>query len=220
MDQPDRIIRLVDLDYAYIDGRSVLSGANLDVAAGERIGLWGANGSGKTTLFHLVMGLLRPASGTIELFGKPRRTESDFGEVRRRIGLLFQDPNDQLFSPTVADDVAFGPLNLGRPRDDVRRLIARSLEQVGLAGYDHRVPYRLSHGEKHRVALASVLAMEPEFLLLDEPAAGLDEKAAERLVGLLDAIGIGYVVASHNRALLDRVTDRVLRMEGGRLAGE
>ena len=119
----------------------------------------------------------------MEVFGKPRAAERDFHEVRRRVGLLFQDADDQLFCPTVVEDVAFGPLNLGLPRDRVRQVVAETLEAVGLAGYEHRITYKLSGGEKRLVALATVLAMQPEVLLLDEPTSGLDEQATERLDG-------------------------------------
>ena len=137
--------------------------------------LLGPNGCGKTTLLHLIVGLLRPSAGQIEAFGRQRMAEADFHEVRRRVGLLFQDADDQLFCPTVAEDVAFGPLNLGKSRDEVRRIVAGTLDSLGLAGYEHRVTYRLSGGEKRLVALATVLAMQPEVLLLDEPSGGLDD---------------------------------------------
>ena len=133
----------------------------------------GPNGSGKTTLFHIIMGLLTPSSGTIEFFGKPVKTEKDFRKVYKKVGLLFQDADDQLFSPTVLEDVAFGPLNLGKSKLEARNIAQNTLERLGIAHFENRVTHKLSGGEKRLVALATVLSMEPELLLLDEPNTGV-----------------------------------------------
>jgi cobalt/nickel transport system ATP-binding protein len=130
---------------------------------------------------------------------------------------LFQDPNDQLFSPTVAEDVAFGPLNLGHAHDEVKSMVEQALAKVGLSGFEDRITYRLSAGEKHLVALATVLAMDPQVLLLDEPMTGLDERSAKRVLDILNDLEIGYLIISHNRPVLDRTTDLILRMENGRI---
>ncbi|HOM18305.1 MAG TPA: ABC transporter ATP-binding protein, partial [Thermoguttaceae bacterium] len=179
------LIRLEEVCFAYDPGRMVLNQCHLSLRPGERVGLVGPTGGGKTTLLHLIVGLLRPTAGRVEIFGKPRTKEADFLEVRRRVGLLFQDADDQLFFPTVAEDVAFGPLNLGKPEEEVRRLVRETLAELGLAGYENRIIYRLSGGEKRLAALAGVLAMQPEVLLLDEPFAGLDEKTAQRVLDIL-----------------------------------
>jgi cobalt/nickel transport system ATP-binding protein len=214
------LIRLEGVDFAYGPSRQVLAGCALRLDPQERIGLIGANGSGKTTLLHLIVGLMRPSAGRVEVFGKVRRREADFREVRRRAGLLFQDADDQLFCPTVAEDVAFGPLNLRKPRDEVRRIVARTLDALGLAGYEDRVTYKLSGGEKRLVALATVLAMEPEVLLLDEPAAGLDEAVEARVTEILAGLPQAMIVVSHDRAFLEKLASRPLRLAAGRLQPE
>jgi cobalt/nickel transport system ATP-binding protein len=211
------LIRLHDVDFAYGADRPVLSRCNFRLDSGNRVALVGPNGSGKTTLLHLIVGLLRPSSGRIEAFGKVRDGEADFHEVRRRAGLLFQETDDQLFCPTVAEDVAFGPLNLGKPRQEVRQIVAQTLHWVGLGGYEGRITYRLSSGEKRLVALATVLAMQPEVLLLDEPASGLDEQSTQRLVALLAELPQAMVIVSHDRKLLDRTTTSMLRLHDGGL---
>ena len=211
------LIRLHDVDFTYTADRPVLFGCNFRLDPGGRVALVGPNGSGKTTLLHLIVGLLRPHSGRVEVFGKLRDREADFHEVRRRAGLLFQETDDQLFCPTVAEDVAFGPLNLGKPRQEVRQITAQTLQSVGLPGYEQRITYKLSTGEKRLVALATVLAMQPEVLLLDEPAAGLDEPSTERLVDLLGELPQTMVVVSHDRAFLKKTTTSVLRLGDGKL---
>jgi len=213
----DALIRLRNVTFAYDGARSVLSGADLELGAGERIGLVGANGSGKTTLLHLIVGLLRPTEGEIEAFGKVRQTEKDFVDVRRRAGLLFQDPEDQLFCPTVAEDVAFGPLNLGKTRKEALAVVSDTLDSLGLAGYEDRITHKLSGGEKRLVSLATVLAMKPDVLLLDEPVSGLDEPAEERLVEILCALPQAMIVVAHDREFLGRVTASAVRLSGGRL---
>jgi cobalt/nickel transport system ATP-binding protein len=214
------LIEFRAVDFAYIPGQPVLCGCNFCLLPGERMALRGKNGCGKTTLLHLIVGLLRPDSGQIDVFGQPRVAEADFHEVRRRVGLLFQDADDQLFCPTVAEDVAFGPLNLGKPRAEVRRIVAATLDSLGLAGYEQRVTYRLSGGEKRLVALATVLAMQPDVLLLDEPSGGLDDAAAERLIGLLGRLPQAMIVASHDRPFCEAVTTSEVVLEGGKVTAE
>jgi len=211
------LIELDDVHFAYTPDRRVLRGVDLALGPGERIGLIGPNGCGKTTLLHLVVGLLKPTSGTIRAFGKPRRDESDFHEVRRRAGLVFQDPDDQLFSPTVAEDVAFGPLNLGRSVDEALAIVRDTLDAVGLAGYEERITSKLSTGEKRLASLATVLAMQPEVLLMDEPIAGLDADAAQRVAAILTQINLAMVMISHDRVFLDRVTERTRRIADGKI---
>lgn len=210
------MIRLSGLNFRY-NSRYVLKGLDFSVEPGDRIGVVGPNGSGKTTLALVIMGLLTPESGEVEIFGRPRRADDDFIEVRRRIGFLFQDPDDQLFCPTVLEDVAFGPLNLDRPPDEVRRIVSATLESLKLNGYEDRVTHNLSGGEKRLVSLATVLAMEPEFLILDEPTTGLDEETRERLVDILNRSDLSYVVISHDRDFLVRTTTRIVAIKDGRL---
>ena len=181
MDQNSLIINLSDISFAYPGSSKALDKLNLQFHQGDRLGLIGPNGSGKTTMFHIIMGLLKPSSGTIEIFGRQVNGERDFRSVRERIGLLFQDADDQLFSPTVLEDVAFGPLNLGRSQEEAKDIAQSTLELLGLSGFEDRITYKLSGGEKKLVSLATVLAMEPEILLLDEPSNGLDDNTKARL---------------------------------------
>ncbi|NOY82742.1 MAG: ABC transporter ATP-binding protein [Kiritimatiellaeota bacterium] len=210
-------IRLQEVVFAYDGGPRVLDGVDLELAPGGRIALTGRNGSGKTTLLHMIVGLLRPVSGRIEAFGRERCCEQDFHEVRRRAGLLFQDPDDQLFCPTVAEDVAFGPLNLGKSRDEVWERVRKTLEELGLSGYEDRITYRLSGGEKRLVSLATVLAMQPDVLLLDEPTSGLDAETEERLADILHDLPQAMIVASHDRRFIEKVTQWEVRLEQGKL---
>ncbi len=209
------MIRLKGIKYAYPSGSVVFEGMDFAFDEGQRVGLVGPNGAGKTTLFHIMMGLISPDEGEVEIFGKPRVTEHDFREVRRGIGLLFQDADDQLFCPTVAEDVAFGPLNLGKSHEEAEEIASRTLESLGLHGYESRVTYQLSGGEKRLVSLATVLAMQPRALLLDEPTAGLDEKTTERLVGILNGLSCSYILISHDHGFLARSTDETVRLEHG-----
>lgn len=215
MNEP--LIHFHDVDFSYSPDRPVLAQCNFRLEPGQRLALLGANGSGKTTLLHLMVGLVRPSHGRIEAFGKPRVVEADFHEVRRRVGLLFQDADDQLFCPTVAEDVAFGPLNLGNSRSEVRRIVSQTLDSLGLNGYEHRITYRLSGGEKRLVALATVLAMQPEVLLLDEPTSGLDEEAVERLIRVLAGLPHAMLVASHHCGFRQAVTTSAVRLSSGRV---
>ena len=212
----DPLVKLERVTFRYGE-RTVLDQCDLAISPAERIGLVGANGSGKTTLLGLIVGLRRPALGRVIVFGKPREREADFRAVRGRVGLLFQDSDDQLFCPTVAEDVAFGPFNLGKSRREVEEIVARTLAELGLEGYAHRVTYKLSGGEKRLVALATVLAMEPEVLLLDEPTSGLDETAAERVTGILAGLPQAMLIVSHDHPFLARIAGRTLCLRHGRL---
>ena len=209
--------QLKALSFGYRLGQLVLDGLDLPVMPGDALALSGGNGSGKTTLLHLMVGLLKPSSGVVEAFGQVRTRERDFHEVRARAGLLFQDPDDQLFCSTVAEDVAFGPLNLGKPRAEAEAIAAATLRELGLAGFERKNTHSLSGGEKRLVSLAAVLAMDPEVLLFDEPTNGLDDATRDRLTQLVRESPRSKVVVSHDRAFLEAVATTELRLEGGRL---
>jgi cobalt/nickel transport system ATP-binding protein len=213
----DFLIKIRDLHFSYQNGKMVFGGLDFSLQKGERIGLVGPNGAGKTTLFHLVMGLLKPSSGSIEIFQRFRKSEEDFLEVRQRIGLLFQDSDDQLFCPTVEEDIAFGPLNLGKSHDEAQAIVKETCAKLGLSGYERRITHRLSGGEKRRVALATVMAMQPECYLFDEPTAGLDESSTESFLKFLNEQTDTYIMITHNHELLSKSIDRVLRLSDGRL---
>lgn len=213
----ETLFDLRNIEFGYGSRTPVLHGLHFALEAGERVALCGANGSGKTSLLHLMVGLVRPRQGTLTAFGQGRLGESDFVEVRRRAGLVFQDPDDQLFCPTVAEDVAFGPLNLGRSREEAAYIVDRTLAALGLAELAPRVVYQLSGGEKRLVSLAGVLAMEPEVLLLDEPTNGLDDHHRERLVALLAELPQAMVIVSHDQDFRQRLATRSLKLVGGGL---
>lgn len=214
------LIDIRDVEFSYSPDWPVLGNCSFRLEPGQRVALTGANGSGKTTLLHLIVGLVRPSAGRIEIFGKERREEADFLEVRRRIGLLFQDSDDQLFCPTVAEDVAFGPLNLDLKRNQVRQIVSQTLTDLGLAGYENRITYQLSSGEKRLVALATVLAMQPNVLLLDEPTNSLDEQSAQRLLQILLRLPQAMILVSHDREFRRQLTNHVLKLSQGRLIAE
>ncbi len=176
---------------------------NFKLLPGNHLGLIGPNGCGKTTMLHLIMGLLRPQAGSIHIFGEEVRTEKDFIRVRQKVGLLFQHADDQLFCPTVLEDVAFGPLNQGKSPAEAVRIARETMARLGLDGFEDRVTYKLSGGEKKLVALATVLAMQPQLLLLDEPTAGLDEATRDRLIHILQNLDISYLIVSHERDFLN-----------------
>ncbi|MFY9399012.1 MAG: ABC transporter ATP-binding protein [Desulfomonilia bacterium] len=211
------VIQLKSICFSYPGRPPVLNGLDFELRRGERVGLVGANGAGKTTLFHLIMGLFSPASGSIRIFGRERVKESDFREVRRRIGFLFQNPDDQLFCPTVLEDVAFGPMNLGASPATARQTAMETLEMLGIPDFAPRISHRLSHGEKKLAAMACILAMGPELLILDEPSSGLDRAAKEKLVEVLERLDLTCVVASHEMDFLDRITTVVYGMSDGRI---
>lgn len=210
------MIRLSNIHFRY-NSRNVLHGADFTVQRGDRIGLVGANGSGKTTLCRIIMGLLTPDLGEIEIFGQIRRSERDFHDVRRRIGFLFQDADDQLFCPTVLEDVAFGPLNLGKSVREAKEIAASTLTCLGLDDFAERFTYQLSGGEKRLVSLATVLAMEPEILLLDEPTTGLDEATTQRISDILTSSRLTYVLVSHDPEFVGKTASTIMRIEGGKL---
>jgi len=207
------LLRMTEVEFAYHPGNPLFSRLNFTLDEGQRVGLTGANGRGKSTMLHLLTGLLRPQAGTIEAFGRIRRHTGDFHEVRRQAGYLLQDADDQLFCPTVIEDVMFGPLNFGAGREEARRIAMETLDSLGLAGHAHRVTYKLSGGEKRIIALATVLAMRPRVLLLDEPTSGLDAETEERLATILEGLPQEIILISHNRPFLDRITNTLYTLD-------
>ena len=218
MESNSLIINLKDISFYYSGDKLILDRLSFQLHRGDQIGLVGPNGSGKTTLFHIIMGLLRPSSGKIELFDKPANEEKDFREVRKKIGLLFQDADDQLFSPTVLEDVAFGPLNLEKSPEEARDIALKTLARLDLSGFENRITYKLSGGEKRLVSLATVLAMDPEVLLLDEPMNGLDDETEERITDILKGLNLSCIFISHNLDFLFKTTDRIYAMANGKIS--
>jgi cobalt/nickel transport system ATP-binding protein len=213
------VIELRDIVFQYPHAeRPVLNGADFRLEPGERVALLGPNGAGKSTLLQIIVGLLRPSRGEVRVFGAPRKTEKEFAQIRGRVGLVFQDADDQLFCPTVEEDIAFGPLNLGKTRPEARRIVEETLDRLGLIGLGKRLTHTLSGGEKQLAALAAVLAMSPEVILFDEPLAALDENAAERIERFLAENPIPCVVISHTKDFLKRVCGRAVRLQNGTLS--
>lgn len=211
------VIELENVSFSYPGEKTVLDGVDIQLCAGDKVGLIGANGSGKSSLLYLLMGLQKPTDGVIRLFGTPVRTESEFQQSRRRIGLLFQNADDQLFSPTVIEDVAFGPLNLGMPPAQARQKAKETLEKLDLDGFEGRITYLLSGGEKKLVALATILVMEPEVLLLDEPTTGLDEATCQRIMNILNDMPISTITVSHEYDFLARTTRQIFSLQQGKI---
>jgi cobalt/nickel transport system ATP-binding protein len=214
---PPPVLEVRGLTFAYAQGPPALNGVTFSIAEGERVALVGPNGAGKTSLFLCLCGVLNPQGGNAVVAGLDVRDSAQRRRLPGQVGIVFQNPDDQLFSTTVLDDVAFGPLNQGLPSDEVRVRADEALARVGLAGVEDRVPWHLSGGEKRRVALAGVLAMRPRVLLLDEPSMFLDPRGRRGLIELLNALGGTQVLASHDLEMVLRTCARVLLLDAGRL---
>jgi cobalt/nickel transport system ATP-binding protein len=211
-------IQVHDLSYAYHDGHPALRGLSLTVHQGEKVALVGPNGAGKSTLLLHLNGILR-GEGVVRVMGQ-EVVEPHLARIRAQVGLIFQNPDDQLFSPTVFDDVAFGPLYAGVPEDEVHRRVRRALAQVGMEGYAERISHHLSLGEKKRAAIASVLSTEPEILVLDEPTAGLDPRTRRRLIEILQELPQTLLCATHDLQMVAQVFPRTVVLDGGLLVAD
>jgi cobalt/nickel transport system ATP-binding protein len=213
----EKIIDIKDLAFGFPEGRTVFESLDFEVFRHDRLALSGDNGSGKTTLFRLILGLLKAKAGKINIFGEDRARERDFMDVRRRIGFLFQNPDDQLFCPTVLDEVVFGPLNLGLSKAGALEIARKTLNRLELGGYEQHVTFKLSGGEKKLVALAAVLAMNPEVLLLDEPTSSLDENTRERLSRILKESDRSMVIISHDHEFIEHLNLERRLLKDGRI---
>ena len=212
------VLQTIDLKKYYGTEPNItraLDGVNFSVNDGEFVAVVGTSGSGKSTLLHLLMGLLRPQSGQVLHRGVPLTSEADFATLRREVGFLFQNSDDQLFCPTVLEDVAFGPLNHGASPAEARDVAQATLERLGFAGFGSRVTHRLSGGEKKMIALAAVLAMQPQALLLDEPTNDLDPRTRGRLIAILAAHSPTHLIISHDWDFLAQTCDSFLLVQDG-----
>lgn len=207
-------IRVRDLTYSYPGGHPALGGIDLDVAPGERVALLGPNGAGKTTLMLHLNGVLSALRGTVEIGGTPL-TRGTLREIRRKVGLVFQDPDDQLFMPTLAQDVAFGPANFGVRGDELDARVAHALEVVSMTDLAARSPAHMSGGQRRRAALATVLACEPEVLVLDEPSANLDPVARRELAETLAGLDATMLIVTHDLPYAAQLCERAIVMDGG-----
>ncbi len=213
------IVEVRDLRYAYPDGTEALSGVSFRIHHGESVALVGANGAGKSTLLLHLNGCLVPSAGEVRIGDFPL-TRSTLPEVRRTVGMVFQDPDDQLFMPTVHDDVAFGPLNLGLPEEDVEARVQAALATVGGEGLAKRPPYKLSGGEKRSVAIATVLAMSPSILVLDEPTSNLDPRSRRQFINLLRAFEHTKIIASHDLDMVLDLCERTIILQRGKVRAD
>jgi len=211
----DEVIRIENLTFSYPDGQKALDNVNLVIGRGESLALIGPNGAGKSTIILHLNGILR-SNGAVRIMGQ-QIAENNLKWIRSKVGLVFQNPEDQLFSPTVFDDVAFGPINMGFPEAEVDRLVKKALEEVGMSGYENRSPHHLSWGEKKRIALATVLAMSPEIMVADEPTSNLDPRAKWSLINLLKKLSMTKIIASHDLELVQAVCQRVVIVDSGKV---
>lgn len=213
-------IELEGVKYAYPDGTVALDEISLKILKGERVAILGPNGAGKSTMVMLMNGLYTPTNGSIKISDVPLSRKS-VPEIRRRVGVVFQNPDDQLFCPTLWEDLAFGPLNMGLPKEEVKQRVREALETVHLEGYENKAPHHLSIGEKKRAAIASVLAMKPEILVLDEPTANLDPGSSRELTAFLnklhDTQEVTLVLATHDVNLVPMLADRIYLLNKGKI---
>lgn len=212
------VLLVDDLHFTYPDGQMALRGVSLRITEGEKVALVGPNGAGKSTLLLHLNGILE-GHGRIEVAGLPVTREA-LPQVRARVGLVFQNPDDQLFSPTVFEDVAFGPLHMGLPEAEVRRRVSRALELVQMESYADRLSHHLSVGEKKRIAIATVLSMEPQILVFDEPSAGLDPRGRRMLIRLLRDLPLTMLVSTHDMAMVRELFPRMIVMDEGRIVAD
>ncbi len=218
LEESGPILTIKDLHYSYPDGHVALRGVSLQMEKDEKVALVGPNGSGKSTLLLHINGLLN-GEGEISV-GELKVQEENLATIRARVGLVFQNPDDQLFSPTVKEDVAFGPLHMGLPEDVVHQRVKDALSQVSMGDYAERLSYYQSMGEKKRISVATVLSMQPELLVLDEPSAGLDPRARRQLINLLEELPIGMLVATHDLLMVRQLFPRMVVLDRGELVAD
>lgn len=211
-----KAILIKDLSFSYPDGTAALRGISLEVAAGESLGLIGCNGAGKSTLLLHLNGILN-GNSPVTILGDEISAKT-LPRIRARVGMIFQDPDNQLFMPTVAEDVGFGPVNMGMSGLEVDRAVERALAQVDMPGFEQRSPHHMSIGEKKRIAIATVLSMKPEILALDEPSSNLDPRHRRELITLLNSLRLTKVISTHDLDFVRETCSRVALMQDGRIA--
>jgi len=213
------VLRLQEIHFAYQKASPVFEGLNLQVRRGERLGIIGPNGAGKSTLLLLLNGLLKPEKGRVEVFGEAISPESEM-KVRQTVGLVFQNPEDQLFCPTVFDDVAFGPLNFGLSKEQVTARVRQALNEVGLSHFEERSTFNLSFGEKKLVALATVLSMQPEIVALDEPTSNLDAIHRRKIMRWVSQNGRTCLITSHDLDMIYDTCQRTIILNRGQIVAD
>lgn len=211
------VLELKDVSYTYPDGTVAIQNLSFSMLTGDKIGILGPNGAGKSTLLKIIAGLIFPRSGSVLIEGE-LLTKKNSDVLRRRMGFLFQDPDDQIFMPRVWDDVAFGPINLDLPENEVNARVRESLQKVHLEGMEDRVPHHMSYGEKKRIAIAGVLAMAPEILLLDEPTSNLDPRGRAELIEILRSLDNTMIIATHDVNLASMMVEKALVLNKRKMA--
>jgi cobalt/nickel transport system ATP-binding protein len=214
----DKVIEIKNLSYNYPDGHRGLNSVDLVVWPGDNVAVIGPNGAGKSTLLLHLNGILR-GNSTVKICGLTVE-EKNLKEIRKKVGLIFQDPEDQLFSLNVFDDVAFGPINMGLTESEVKQQVAQALQWVNMADYEQRSPHHLSVGEKKRIAIATVLSLDPEILVIDEPTSNLDPRSKWSLVELLNKLPITKIIATHDLELVRALCHRTVVMDEGKIAAD
>ena len=216
-----KVIETKDITYEYPDGTKALETVNFIAEEGKIVALLGPNGAGKSTLFLHFNGILRPSSGTVVIDGENvNYNKKELMKIRQKVGIVFQNPDDQLFAPTVVEDVAFGPMNMGLPKDEVESRVKEALFRVGMEGFEKKPPHHLSGGQKKRVAIAGILAMKPKIMVLDEPTSGLDPKGASQILRLLYQLnteGMTIVISTHDVDLVPIYASKVYIISEGKI---
>lgn len=210
-----------NLSFTYPDGTRALKNINIEIEKGEKVAIIGPNGAGKSTLFSHFNGLTEPTSGCVKIEGKPISFEKDeLLKVRQKVGIVFQDPNDQLFAPTVKEDIAFGPMNLSLSYDEVEKRVEDALKMVGMENYEDKTPHHLSGGQQKRIAIAGIIAMKPELMILDEPTAGLDPDGVEKVLNIMNQLneeGMTLIISSHDIDMISKYADKIFVLYNGEI---
>lgn len=210
-----------NLSFTYPDGTQALKNINIEIEKGEKVAIIGPNGAGKSTLFSHFNGLTEPTSGCVKIEDKPISFEKDeLLKVRQKVGIVFQDPNDQLFAPTVKEDIAFGPMNLGLSYDEVEKRVEDALKMVGMENYEDKTPHHLSGGQQKRIAIAGIIAMKPELMILDEPTAGLDPDGVEKVLNIMNQLneeGMTLIISSHDIDMISKYADKIFVLYNGEI---
>lgn len=210
-----------NLSFTYPDGTQALKNINIEIEKGEKVAIIGPNGAGKSTLFSHFNGLTEPTSGCVKIEDKPISFEKDeLLKVRQKVGIVFQDPNDQLFAPTVKEDIAFGPMNLGLSYGEVEKRVEDALKMVGMENYEDKTPHHLSGGQQKRIAIAGIIAMKPEIMILDEPTAGLDPDGVEKVLNIMNQLneeGMTLIISSHDIDMISKYADKIFILYNGEI---
>ncbi|MDD2643091.1 MAG: ATP-binding cassette domain-containing protein [Methanobacteriaceae archaeon] len=218
------ILETQDLTFTYPDGTQALKNINMSINKGEKVAVMGANGAGKSTLFSHFNGLSQPTSGIVKINGEEMKYDKkSLLKIRQKVGVVFQNPDDQLFAPTVQEDVAFGPMNLGLDLNEVDKRVEKSLKMVGMEGFEEKPPHHLSGGQQKRVSIAGIIAMDPELMIIDEPTAGLDPQGVDQVLTILNHLnekGMTLLVSSHNVELITEFANKIFIVHDGEIINE